>query len=209
MNKDILKQEIINSFNFRHACKLFDESKVIPKNDFDFLLEIARLSPTSFGMQGVRVLVITNKELKQKLKPVCWNQNQIDSSSHLVVFLTKTQDLKPNSNWVQTMFSQRGLSEEYLNAYLQKYESFHENRDIYEWGSKQAYILLANMISSAAMIGIDSCPLEGFEKESVEKILDIDTSKEEVALLCAFGYRMNPQPQKLRLSTEEMSQYIE
>ena len=208
MNKEAIKQQVLDGLNFRHACKIFDGTKKITDDDFDFLLQVARLSPTSFGMQGVRLLVITNKELKQKLKPVCWNQNQIDTSSHLVVFLTRTQDLKPNSEYVYTRFKERNLPIEHYEAYLKKYEEFHQNRDTYHWGAKQAYILLGNMTTAAAMIEIDSCPIEGFEKEKVEKILDINTSHEEVILISAFGYRTNPQPSKLRLPLEEISQFI-
>lgn len=208
MNKEAIKQTILDGLNFRHACKIFDTEKKISNDDFEFLLQTARLAPTSFGMQGVRLLVITNSEIKQKLKPVCWNQNQIDTSSHLVIFLTKTQDLKPNSEYVKVRFAERGLSSEYQEAYLNRYKEFHEQQDTYQWGAKQAYILFSSMINAAAMIEIDSCPIEGFEKSNVEDILQIDTDQEEVVLLATFGYRVNEQPTKLRLPLDKISKYI-
>jgi nitroreductase len=212
MSIENIKKETVKNYNFRHACKIFDATKTISDNDFNFLLECARLSPTSFGMQGTKLYVITNKEKKQELKPACWNQNQIDSCSHLVVFTTKTEDLKPNSEWVKKRFSERGLSDEMKQAYLDRYESFHKDgeftKDIYQWGSRQSYIIMANMLNSAASIGIDSCPIEGFEKSKVEETLNIDTSKEQVSVITAFGYRVNEQSKKIRLDVDEIVEFI-
>jgi len=83
------KEDILKAFHERHACKLFDDKKKIPKEDFDFLLEIGRLSPSSFGMEHWKFLVITSQDLKEKLRPVCWNQPQITTCSHLVAYLAK------------------------------------------------------------------------------------------------------------------------
>ena len=235
MQRDQIKELILKAYNFRHACKLFDISKKISEEDFAFILETARLSPTSFGMQGVRILIIENQTIKEEVKKACWNQNQIDSCSHLVIFLTKTKELEPGSNWVKSRFSDRGMNKENQKAYYDKYNEFHSNlkdriegffkrsipniiykqfhknktsKDIYQWGSRQSYILLGNMMSSAAMIEIDSCPIEGFSKNEVEKILDIDTDNEEISVVCTFGYRVNEQSEKKRLPIETIAQYI-
>ncbi|MDH4944892.1 NAD(P)H-dependent oxidoreductase [Sulfurimonas sp. C5] len=205
-----IKQTLLDAYNFRHACKLFDATKKINDEDFNFILETARLSPTSFGMEGVRLTVITNEQLKKDIKPFCWNQNQIDSCSHLVIFKTRTKDLKPYSEWVKDKFSQRKLPKEAQEKYMQVYENFHKSLksdDIYEWGTRQAYIMFSSMITSAALIGIDSCPIEGFEKEALEQLLSIDTNEEEISLVCTFGYRENPQPQKFRLNLEDMCEF--
>lgn len=210
MDKATKKQLLLDAYRFRHACKLFDETQKISKEDFEFILECGRLSPTSFGMQGVRLEVITNQELKEQLRPLCWNQPQITSCSHLVIFKTKTTALKPDSEWVKERFSERGLPEEALNKYLEVYKNFHTTLkcdDIYEWGARQAYILLSSMITAAAYIEIDSCPIEGFSKQELEQALDIDTQEEEIALVCCFGYRKNEQPQKLRLPLEEICEF--
>ncbi|MFT7859757.1 MAG: NAD(P)H-dependent oxidoreductase [Sulfurimonas sp.] len=208
---DDIKQTLLQAYNFRHACKLFDATKKIKEEDFSFILETARLSPTSFGMEGVKITVITNQELKKQLKPFCWNQDQIDSCSHLVIFKTKTKDLKPYSKWVEEKFAQRGLPKEAQEKYMEVYENFHKSLksdDIYEWGTRQAYIMFSSMITSAALLKIDSCPIEGFEKENIEKVLDIDTNEEEVSLVCTFGYRVNEQPKKFRLDLDEMCEFI-
>jgi len=204
-----IKQTLQESYHFRHACKIFSQKK-ISDDDFSFILNSARMAPTSFGMEGVRLSVITNQTLKEKLKPLCWNQDQIDSCSHLVVLKTRTHDLEPNTQWVQKQFQKRNLPQEALQTYLKVYENFHKNLGAtpYEWGARQAYIFLEAMLLSSSLLQIDSCPIEGFEKEGVEKLLEIDTLQEEVVLLCAFGYRKNPQTQKIRLSCDEICEFI-
>ncbi len=203
------KTALLEASVFRHACKLFDTQKRISDDDMRFLLEIARLSPTSFGMQGVRLIVITDPALKAALKPACWNQNQIDSSSHLIILTTRTADLEPYSDWVKARFGDRGLAKAQEEAYNDKYNAFHQERHtpVYEWGARQCYIILGNLMSASAMIGIDSCAIEGFEKNKVEKILALDTQREEVAVLCALGYRTGAQPQKQRLALEMIAEF--
>ncbi len=233
MEKATIKEEVLNACNFRHACKMFDETKKISEEDLEYILETGRMSPSSFGMQGWRMLVITDPKLRAELKKECWNQVQIDTSSHLVIFVTRTKDLEPGSDWVKSRFADRGMPADAQEAYYERYAGFHQNLkeriegfftrsiigfmyglfhscrkpdDLYEWAAKQCYIPLGNMMSAAAMIGIDSCPLEGFSKNGVEKVLGLDTAKEEVVVLCAFGYRKNDQPEKKRLP---LSDYVE
>ena len=86
-----------NAMAFRHACKVFDESKKVSDEDMRFILEVGRTSPSSFGMEGWKFLVITNEALKAKLRPSCWDQVQITSCSHLVVVLAAIDALKPES----------------------------------------------------------------------------------------------------------------
>lgn len=207
------KEDFLKMMHFRHACKIFDENRKIPKEDFDFILECGRLSPSSFGMEHWRFLVITNQDLKEKLRPLCWNQKQLTTCSHIVVIKAQKEILKPNSEYVVKMFSRRDLPKEKIDAYLKRYEDFMQDKlndkDLFCWSAKQCYIAAANMVDAAAFIGIDSCMIEGFEKERVEKLLDIDTKKEEIALLITFGYRVKPAPEKKRLSIDEITEWIE
>jgi nitroreductase len=208
--KDI-KKTILDIHNFRHACKLFDTNKIITDDDFKTLLEVANLSPTSFGMQGVRLYVVKDSSKKKLFKKACWNQNQIDSCSHLVLFTTKTKELLPQSKWVRQRFETRGLKKDMLDAYIKKYEEFHQSsiaKDTYQWASRQAYIIMANMLTTAAMLEIDSCPIEGFIKEDVEEILGIDTNEEELCVIATFGYRAKEQTQKNNIDIKEMVKFI-
>ena len=202
------KKKIKDAFTFRHACKAFDEQKKIPKEEMEFLLECANLSPTSFGMEQHRLLHITDKKLKQQLRLACWDQEQITSCSDLIVFKAITADVNPGSKYVKQMFTRRGLQPEHTQAYLKRYEHFLSDKDIECWSQKQCYITLANMMSVAAMRGIDSCAIEGFETKEIEQILEIDTQIERVAVVLALGYRIHKQPQKYRLGIDKIVKQI-
>jgi len=202
------------AMEFRHACKIFDDTKKIDATDMKSILEVGRLSPSSFGMEPWKFLLITNHELKEKLRPLCWNQVQITSCSHLVIILAAIDRVKPSSGIPQKMFARRDLPQEKIDAYIKLYgeflaDTFASDEKTFAWTSKQCYIAAANMMTHAASLGIDSCPIEGFEKEKVERVLELDTKAYQVALILPFGYRLNPQPQHIRLPFEEVIEEIE
>ena len=207
------KEQFLEAMNFRHACKVFDDIKKIHSEDLDFILEVGRLSPSSFGMEPWKFLVVQNQDLKEKLRPFCWNQPQITTCSDLVVILSKIDDLKPQNEYVGKMFARRNLSEENYEKYLNLYanhlsHTMSSDENILAWGARQCYIAIGNMMSGAASIGIDSCPIEGFEKEKIEEILQLDSSRYQLAVIVAFGYRINEQSEKLRLNKEEIVSYF-
>ncbi|MDD2697701.1 MAG: NAD(P)H-dependent oxidoreductase [Arcobacteraceae bacterium] len=207
------KEQFLEAMNFRHACKVFDENKKIKSEDLDFILEVGRLSPSSFGMEPWKFLVVQNQDLKEKLRPFCWNQPQITTCSDLVVILSKIDDLKPQNEYVGKMFSRRNLSQENYEKYLNLYanhlsHTMSSDENILAWGARQCYIAMGNMMTAAATIGIDSCPIEGFEKGKIEEILNIDRRKYQLAVIVPFGYRINPQSIKFRLSIDEVVEYL-
>ena len=201
------------AMDFRHACKVFDADKKIDDEQMQYILEAGRKSPSSFGMEAWKFLVITNEELKAKLRPFCWDQVQITSCSHLVVILAGIDSVKVQSGEVEKRFKRRQMPQESLDFYMDIYANhlkdvLNSDENIYAWTAKQCYIALANMMTAAAYIGIDSCPIEGFEKEKVETVLGLDTSKYQVAALVPFGYRLNEQSEQLRLPLEDVVSYI-
>ena len=207
------KEEFLKMMDFRHACKMFDETKKISDEDINYILEVGRKSPSSFGMEAWKFLVITNNELKEKLKPFCWNQPQITTCSHLVIVLAGIDTLKVESGIVRSQFMRRDLPQERLDSYMKLYashlsETLSSDEKIYQWSARQTYIASANMMNAAAFIGIDSCPIEGFEKENVEKILELDTRKFQVAIMLPFGYRVNKPSKQLRSSFESVVEFI-
>jgi nitroreductase len=209
----MLANDFTKAMEFRHACKLFDETKKIDTQTIKSILEIGRLSPSSFGMEPWKFLVITNKKLKEQLRPLCWNQAQITSCSHLVIILAAIDRVKPSSGIPQKMFARRDLPQEKIDAYINLYgeflaDTFASDEKTFAWTSKQCYIAAANMMTGAASFGVDSCAIEGFEKKKVEKLLELDTKEYQVALLLPFGYRVNPQPQKVRLDYDEIVEEI-
>jgi len=208
-----MKNEFLKAMDFRHACKVFDENKKITDDDINFIMECARKSPSSFGMEPWKFLVITNEELKAKIRPACWNQVQITSCSHLVVVLASIESVKPESGEPLKRFSRREMPQEKLDFYMDLYSKHLEktlstDENIWNWTSKQTYIALGNMMTGAASIGIDSCPIEGFEKEKVEEILQLDTSKYQLSVLLPIGYRVNEQSSQQRLDFDEVIEFI-
>ncbi|RUM68334.1 MAG: NAD(P)H-dependent oxidoreductase [Sulfurovum sp.] len=208
-----MNNHFTKAINFRHACKIFHENKAISEEKMHFILEAGRKSPSSFGMEGWKFLVITNNDLKAKLRPICWNQVQITSCSHLVVILAAIENVKPSSGIPAKRFSRRPLTQKQKDDYIKLYtnhlqKTLSSDDNIYHWTSKQTYIALANMMTAAAYIGIDSCPIEGFEKEKVEKVLGLDTNKWQLSVLVPFGYRKNKQSTQLRLPFEDVVEFI-
>lgn len=208
-----MEKSFSEALDFRHACKLFDEDKKVSDDDMRFILEAGRKSPSSFGMEGWKFLVITNKKLKEELRPHCWNQPQITTCSHLVIILAAIENVKPSSSIPAKRFARRNLPQDKCDAYIKLYanhlkHTLSSDENIYAWTSKQTYIALGNMMSAAATKGIDSCPIEGFSKEEVEKTLKLDTTKWQLSVVVPFGYRVNAQSKQLRLSFEEVVEFI-
>ena len=200
------KEKLVESLHFRHACKVFDTNKKIPKEDLEFILEAGRLSPSSFGMEHWRFLIIQNEALKAQIRPLCWDQQQITTCSDLVIVLAKSEEVANTAYYTQ-MLSRRDLSQERIDAYLELYVNFiGQLHSVKGWASKQCYIAATNMMSYAALIGIDSCAIEGFEKKPLEKLLEIPKS-EDIAMLIPFGYRIKPQSSKMRLPLESIVEY--
>lgn len=208
-----MQNDFSKAMDFRHACKVFDENKKISDEEMHYILEAGRKSPSSFGMEAWKFLVITNEELKAKLRPFCWDQVQITSCSHLVIVLAGIENAKVESGMPKKRFTRREMPQETLDFYMDIYAKHLEKTlstddNIYAWTSKQSYIALGNMMTAAAFVGIDSCPIEGLEKENVEEVLGLDTSKYQVAVVVPFGYRINEQSSQLRLPFDEVVEFI-
>jgi len=209
-----MQNDFTKAMNFRHACKVFDENKKISDDEIHYILEAGRKSPSSFGMEAWKFLVIRNDTLKEKLRPLCWNQVQITSCSHLVVILAGIENAKVESGEVEKRFSRRPLSTEQLEGYVKLYskhlsQTLSCDENIYAWTARQTYIAAANMMNAAAFIEVDSCPIEGFEKEKIEELLELDINKWQVSMLLPFGYRINEQSSQLRLDFDEVVSFLD
>ena len=197
---------------FRHACKIFDENKKIGAGEFDFILEAGRLSPSSTGLEQWDFLVVQNKELREKIKAISWNQVQITSCSHLVVILAKIKEVKVGSSYIDKMIARRADKNIEAIAARQKFfllSNFKNDDELtFQWSHEQCMIAATNMMNAAASLGIDSCPMEGFDRHALNEILGLDESEQRVAIVVPFGYRLNPQPEKLRRQRAEVVTWI-
>jgi nitroreductase len=214
-----MQNKFLDAMMFRHACKEFDHTKKITDEEFNSILELGRLSPSSFGFEPWKFLVIQNKELREKLKLFTWGaQGTLPTASHYVMILArKKKDMIYSSEYIQHMMRDvHKLPKEVMTPRGQKYEQFQkedfklleDDRAIFDWASKQTYIALANMMSGAAYMGIDSCPIEGFDAQEAEKFLvdelNIDAQEFGLSVMVAFGYRKNAQKQKTRQSLDDI-----
>ena len=199
----ISKEDVLNAFQFRHATKEFDASKKLSEDDINFILKTANLSPSSFGFEPWHFVVVQDKELRELLKPVAWGAPlKLDTASHFVLGLSmKSPMTKWDSEYITHMMKDvKELPEDVMEMYSKFYREFQErdfnldtDKKLFDWASKQTYIALGNMMTASALVGIDSCPIEGFHQEKVEKLLqdnfDIDTTKYGLSYMVAFGHR--------------------
>ena len=195
------------SVNFRHACKIFNKNKKISPDTLKKILEDTILAPSSFGIEGWKFLVIQNQELKEKLKPYCWNQPQITTCSELVVLLYR-KNMTSKDLYVQNSLKRRG---KYYEKTLQRYASFIDNRKDEEidcWSKAQTYIASAFLMLSASSYGVDSCPIEGFELDQVKNLLKYDKNNYEISYMVALGYRTNSQQKRERKDFDELIEFI-
>lgn len=212
-------QTILDAFQFRYACKHFDPAKAVSKEDFDTIIEAAHLSPSSFGFEPWKLLILQNPELKKKLYPVAWGaQNSLNGASHFVILLARKKvDTIYNSEYLMYMMKEiQKLPEEVAQPRLAKIESFQKNdfnllesdRAIFDWASKQTYIVLANMLTAAALLRVDACPIEGFNRKAVDELLAaeglIDTEHFGASVMAGFGYRAETPRAKTRRPLEEV-----
>ncbi len=201
------KEEILKVFEFRHACKEFKKGKKIPEEDLRFILETGRLSPSSFGLEHWKFLVVQSQKLKEKLQPACFDQKQISTSSDVVVVLAKKGLYEGGSKHVAEMFKRRNYPDETYKFMIDFHAQMVKNYDFTHWAVEQCPFVVANMMTGAALIGIDSCPIGGFVPDKVKEALDIDGDKYEVALIIPFGYRTQPQSLKTRLPFDEVVEW--
>lgn len=217
------KTEILDAYRFRHACKEFDATRKISDEDFGFILETARLSPSSFGFEPWRFVVLQNADIREKLRLITWGaQKTLPTASHFVLILARTKaGLAPDSPYIRSIMEDvQQLPAEIVERKSAVYRKFLETdfdiwnneRAVFEWAARQTYIALGNMMTAAAMIGIDSCPVEGFEKEPAEALLREEgiLRGEEFGLACmvAFGYRANEPRAKTRRTIDQVADWV-
>jgi nitroreductase len=218
-----INEKLLQTFRFRHACKQFDPDKIVSEEDFHTILEAARLSPTSFGFEPWNMIVLQDEEVKKKLYPIAWGaQNSLNGASHFVILLArKKNDMIYSSDYLTHMMKDvQKLSDDVSEGRRKAFQSFQENdfnllesdRALFDWASKQTYIVLANMLTAAAFLGIDSCPIEGFNRAGVEELLTkeglMDPNHFGVSVMASFGYRgEEPRHEKTRQSLSELVQW--
>jgi nitroreductase len=205
--------QLIETQNWRYAVKQFDPTKKIPTETWAALEQSLLLTPSSFGLQPWKFLIITSAELKQKLQPVSWNQPQVSDCSHHVVF-TALKKMTPEyvQQYINSIAETRHVPVDSPSlAGLQKMIlGSLTTAPHLEWNTRQAYIALGNFMTSAALLGVDTCPMEGIEANKYDEILGLTDYTTIVA--CPAGYRLATDKYatlaKVRFAAEQMVKHL-
>jgi nitroreductase len=185
---------LLAALHWRYATKVFDPEQPISAELWATLEQAMVLSPSSYGLQPWKFLVITDPAIKAELRPHSWNQSQITDCSHLVVFLVRRSiDAADAERLINATAEARGLPLEQLAFYRGMIEKdlIHGPRSqaIGQWGSNQVYIALGNLMTCAALLGVDTCAIEGFSPPDYDRILQLEDTPFQTAVVCACGYR--------------------
>jgi nitroreductase len=190
----ITGDSLLKQLNWRYATKKFDPTKKITSADWAVLEQALVLTASSYGLQPWKFIVVTDPALKAKLKPASWNQGQVEDCSHLVVF-TARQDLTEADadRFVTRTAEVRGTTVESLAGYkgfiMGDLVNGPRHAIIADWAARQTYIALGNLLTSAAVLGIDACPFEGIEPAKYDEILGLVGSGYGTVCACPLGYR--------------------
>ena len=213
--RDLLKR--------RYACRDYDPNRKISDQDFHLILEAGQLAPSSYGFEPWHFLVIESESLKQALAPIALGaQKALASASHFVIILSRTQvSLRYDAPYIDYMMREvQRLPEDFCEFKQQRFETFQKEdfdllsseRATFDWASKQSYLALAQMIQVAALRGIDSLAMEGFNRQAVTDLLTerglLDPSEWGVSVMVAFGYGIGSVPRKTRQSLDQLVTWV-
>jgi nitroreductase len=190
----ITGEGLLQQLNWRYATKKFDPAKKIPAADWAVLEQALVLTASSYGLQPWKFIVVTDPALKARLRPASWNQAQVEDCSHHVVFTVKEDISEVDvDRFIARIAEVRGVTPESLAAYkgymVGDLVNGPRHAIIKEWAARQAYIAMGNLLTSAAILGIDACPFEGIEPAKYDEILGLKGTGYATVAACPVGYR--------------------
>jgi nitroreductase len=193
MNAALTPAQLLASLEWRYATKAFDTRK-LPDATWAALEESLRLTPSSFGLQPWKFIVVNDPAVRAKLRPVSWNQSQVTDASHLVVFARRTEMTETDVNeFFNQIVSDRKIDASVIEPYRQmmlggvvKGKDAAAQKD---WAARQLYIALGQLMGAAAALAVDTCALEGIDPAAYTEILGLKGTGYEVVVACAVGYR--------------------
>ena len=185
--------ELIQKLEWRYAAKKLNPAKAVTQDKLDRILEAARLAPTSSGLQPFEIIVVSSKTVREKIKPIAWNQEQITDGSHLLVFAAWDNYTADRINMMFDMTNeQRGATNEGWENYRKMLLSTYPQRDAevnFNHAAKQAYIGLSAALIAAAFEEVDSTPMEGFDPIALDEILGLKARGLRSVAIMPIGYR--------------------
>lgn len=184
---------IIKALEWRYATKKFNQTKKIDNETFEILLEALRLSPSSYGLQPWKFIVVKNEDIRLKIRTVGFDQPQMTEASHLIVFANKKNiDGSLVDEYVDFVSKEKNIEIsklEGLSSMIKGSFSGKSEEGLRSWASRQLYLSLGVLLTSSAVLGVDACPMEGFDSTKVDEILGLDSMGLESKVIVALGYR--------------------
>ena len=209
----VLPQSVIDALNWRYATRKFDSARKISAVEWNALEQALILAPSSIGLQPWKFIVVTDPVLREQLMAAAWHQVQVVESSHFVVFALR-KNLGPDhvDRYVARMAEVREQTVDSLSKFramaVKNLDQAREEGRLDTWQTHQIYIALGQFIACAALMGIDTCPMEGFEPEKFDEILGLKGTGWASVVCCAAGYRVPDerfaQMKKVRFRTEDV-----
>ena len=208
---------LLEKLRWRYAAKAFDPEKKIAPNDWETLEEALRLTPSSYGLQPWKFIVVTDQTTKDKLISASYNQTQVGNCSHLLVFAVP-KDISEDDvdRFIEATCQTRGSEPEsldfYKNMIMGDIIGGPRSDDIPGWAKLQSYIALGNFMTCAALLGIDCCPMEGFVPAAYDEVLGLEKKGYTTSVVCPAGYRSEDDKYgnlpKVRYPKDDLFEYV-
>jgi nitroreductase len=185
--------DLLEKLNWRYATKKFDSSKKLSSEKLEILKQAFNLTPTSYGVQTMKMVIVSDEPTKNKMVELCYGQEQVKNASHvLALCIQDTVNETDVDNYFDEVVKIRNTSELILTKYRKELKDFvnsKTNEELKIWCVNQVYIALGNLMTSCAIEGIDACPMEGFLPDKIDELLDLKKHNLKSVLLLPVGYR--------------------
>lgn len=190
----IAPTQLLEALEWRYATKVFDPEKKIPAGTWATLETSMILTPSSHGLQPWKFLVITDPELRERLLPYSYRQRQVVDASHLVVICVRKKLSEEDvDRFLHRMVEIRGGTADSLmglrKVILGDVVTGARSQQATEWATRQAYIALGQFMTACSLLGVDTCPMEGFMPDKYDEVLGLEAEGLTATLLCPAGYR--------------------
>ena len=217
MSATISQQTVVEALNWRYATKAYDTAKKIPADVWKTLEQSLVLAPSSYGLQPYKFLVVNDAAKRAELRPHSWGQAQITDASHLVVFAARTTLTERHvDEFIQRVSEVRGVPADALGGYrdmmVGDLVKGPRSAVVQHWAARQAYIALGELLTTAALLGVDATPIEGFNPAEYDKLLKLEGTGYSSVVVAALGYRSAEDKYaslpKVRFSTGQLVETI-
>lgn len=204
------REHVLKIANQRYATKKFDPNKHISDEDWQTILQVGRLSPSSFGYEPWRFVLLKDEKLKNVIRPFSWGAiNSLDGADKILLILAR-KDVTYNADYIQHLvkdvkqkpYSPDSPQSQHFKVFQERDLNIWTPEERFDWAARQAYIAMTNMMTAATELGIDTCPIEGFNYPQMNQFLAdhqiMDPKHWQIAVMVSFGYRDQPIKPKVR-----------